>query len=357
MPEHAASAPPLRRLAGTAWFDTARGGAAHALADVRRFTRRTWRLPSNVPASSAHHALSARLPARSALARLVRTLAGRFVVVNYAPAAALSRPEAALVRGLARAAVVGLPVAPWHVARPGAHARWPADSRRAYEEALAASWLATRPGVRQAAMQARRVAVGLYETAPRVTATAAVTGPIGALGGPVVADRAGFAIVAAYHLVLLVDTAESPATPSWAAVDAAVAAAVALGADAGTAPQAARAWFAGRVLLPDALAIEAMDPTSRQLWARVTGRLDAADSYWYPDSWARFLEPGRRIGCVAASDVWRSRPGHVRGAAAGHLLRRGPLGPAVERGLCVPPGYCLTECAGTLAVTAVALGG
>ena len=345
MHEDASPDRPLRRLASTGWLDPADTGPARVRAEVRRFTRHTWRLPSNVPASSAHHALSSRFPVRAGLSRLMRALTGRFVVVNYAPAAAPSRPEAALVRGLARAALWGLPTTPWPTALRRASARWPADSRQAYEDTLAAGWVARHPGAAAWVGRARRVAVALYEADPRLRVGTSND------ASPLSAAFAAFSARAEYRLALLVDVRPAARHQSSPAP---VPASDFLTAGRAHEVDPPRPWFGGRVLLPDAVATEAMDEASRVHWARLTGRLETADRYWCPESWARFLEPGRRVGCVSAAGVGRSVPGALPGATvSGGRHAAKTYGPRLERGLAVPPGYCLVDCMGSLALAVV----
>jgi len=97
--------------------------------------------------------------------------------------------------------------------------------------------------------------------------------------------------------------------------------------------------------------VTAMDARSRQRWAAFTGRAGARDAYWFPDSWGRFLERGRVLGYVSAASVGRSMPSRRRADAP----FGGALDATVERGMCVPPGYALVDCVGTLGTNAVAI--
>jgi hypothetical protein len=105
-----------------------------------------------------------------------------------------------------------------------------------------------------------------------------------------------------------------------------------------------------------------MDARSRHQWAGATGRIGGHDAYWYPESWARFLEPGRTIGVITAAQVGRSAPSRRAAAPAPAAPTFAPtpaaattFDPGVDRGLCVPPGYALLDCLGTLASDAVVL--
>lgn len=352
MSDPAAAASPPTRLAHTPWLPAGALGTPRGRAVVARFTRRTWRLPSWVPPVSATHALSARLPARGALPALLRRLAGRFVVVNYAPAAALARAESALVRGLCRAAVAGVP-AGWAGAPRDGHARWPRDGRRAHEDSLAREWVADHAAGAEWAGGAEAVALALYEwvTPLHVRDGGGPPTPAGAAEGQDAGPRC--VARADYALVLLAGSGEGDSS-AWAAADAAVA--------ASPTPLAPRPWFAGEVLVPDPAATDAMDPASRVRWARLTGRLEAPDAYWFPDSWARFLESGQHIGCVSAGALG-SRPGRTLDAsadaaryaqaAAERSAAATAFTPRIDRGIAVPPGYCQVACHGTLDVRVV----
>jgi hypothetical protein len=98
------------------------------------------------------------------------------------------------------------------------------------------------------------------------------------------------------------------------------------------------------------MAVSRMDVTARHHWAGVTGRSGGPDAYWFPESWARFLEPGRTVGAMTAAQV--GRPAPSRRAAD---TTEPTFDPGVDRGLCIPPGYALVECLGTLATDAVVL--
>ena len=124
-------------------------------------------------------------------------------------------------------------------------------------------------------------------------------------------------------------------------------------------------WFVTQLLVPDAWLSAHADPETLAHWARLTGRSGAADRYWFPEIWDRFLEPGRRVGWLTANDVWRARRGRLPSAATPlgdetadddfPLNRPGgmTLTPDLERGVGVPPGYALVQCVGTLEVSVI----
>ena len=126
------------------------------------------------------------------------------------------------------------------------------------------------------------------------------------------------------------------------------------------------AWFHVAVLMPDAEARDQMAPATAHFYLGITGRLggNSTDRYWFGDSWQRFHEEGRVIGCLSPSLV---EHGHVGGAlrrrdhrAAGDADAAAPfdpvfgdasgershfvaLTPEFQRRGFVPPGYCLVH--------------
>jgi len=128
---------------------------------------------------------------------------------------------------------------------------------------------------------------------------------------------------------------------------------------------ASRPWFVTRLLVPDPWLSTHADPETLAHWARLTGRSGETDRYWFPESWDRFLEQGRRVGWLTANDVWRRRRGRLPAAASsshdeaatddlpGYRSGGMTLTPDLERGVGVPPGYALVQCVGTLEVSVV----
>lgn len=351
------SRPAWRPVHATPWIAPARARPG----SLTRFLATTWRLPTWVPPTSARHEVSTQLPHTAVIAALLRTLHGRLLVVNRSPVAAYGQADRALVRGLVAALRDGLPPAPWCAAPRDGFATWPADSRAAHAAVLAHAWLAQHdpsgrlrarpvppvPHVTVALYEGpTRVALSTSETdattlAPDVRARVASRLPGRMLGLP--------RVVATVDYRLVVVTSAAPHAPLSDAV-ARAAAALGDGRAYGPAERGA-VWFSGSVLLPDPALVAVMDVESRRRWAGFTGRAGRRDSYWYPESWARFGDGGRGPGCVAADAVARShrpRPNAPEGALAVYE-------PATERGLCVPPGYGLVDCVGTLGVNVVAV--
>ena len=180
-----------------------------------------------------------------------------------------------------------------------------------------------------------------------------------------------------YRVVIAAGTAvdERPPPSDWAILDRTAIAAPAAAwpprrrpSRGGTHEQGgveSQPWFVTQLLVPDAWLSTHADPETLADWARLTGRSGAADRYWFPEIWDRFLEPGRRVGWLTANDVWRARRGRLPSAATPlvdeaadddfPLNRPGgmTLTPDLERGVGVPPGYALVQCVGTLEVSVV----
>jgi hypothetical protein len=331
-------------VAATPWLTATSSGA------LRSFLRAPYRLPSWVPEHCARHALSPLLPPVDRLGELVRALHGRLFVVNHRLMAAIGQGEAARARALVAYALAahapGKAPAPWTTASDRGSGVWPTDSRAAQARMLAREWLA-RHGGDSGWGGARAAAVALYEGPAAVTTHARAEVDWGA-GLPAAAQ---VRTVVPYRLVVVVaHTAEAVAHPLTDASAAAQATVAERLTSSAVGDAEARAWFAGRVLLPETMAVAGMDAAARHRWASVTGRGGGQDVYWFPESWARFLEPGRTVGAVTAAQV--GRPAPSRRAAD---TTEPTFDPGVDRGLCVPPGYALVECLGTLAPDAVAL--
>jgi hypothetical protein len=343
----------LRRVDASAVVSSDAAATRAGLGALVRHARTPRRLPTVARAASAHHALSPTLPAPAGLRRLVGALAGRLTVVNHPPSAVLPHAARALVRGLAWTALHGADGAP-SAAVPG-----PGDGRGARECALVRAWRARRAARGDdtawlAGGGAAWVAVALYEEDAAVVRRTAEHGP-GTGGTP---GTAGFNVALPYHVVVFAGT--DAAAPPWERLDDEAGRSL---APAGAEP--ARPWFVGRLLVPDAWATARMPRDVRAEWAALTGRAGQADRYWYPESWERFLEPGRMVGCVSAAEVARSHPGRLPGAddpprrAADDATWAEPRAPApyatsaprIERGICVPPGYCLLDCLGVVDVS------
>jgi hypothetical protein len=165
-----------------------------------------------------------------------------------------------------------------------------------------------------------------------------------------------------YRLTVLVDRRAEAVEPDDATLDAA--AARATGVPWPPAPASPLRWFAARLLVPDVVATRGMDGATLARWAALTGRGgDGVDAYWCADAWARFCERDRMVGFVTPADVGASRRsrqvvqrasgGAFDGAFGGRAAA--PFTPDVERGVWVPPGYCLLSCHASLEVAVAAL--
>lgn len=306
--------------------------------------------------SSARHALSPLLPSASGLAALLRALQGRVVVVNNAPIAVCAQQDAALVRGLVGAALAGESAALWVAAPRGMSARWPADSRTAYEQTLAHGWLAEHDGMRTFGGLGS-ASVRLFEGPIRIATS--LGGGIGPEHARDVRERIAAGIpgrtlalarviaTTDYDLVVVSSGCNEPGDRSASkltGLDSAIRGALAAGQVIG--PATGTVWFSGSVLLPDTATVAAMDVASRGRWAVLTGRAGGRDAYWHPDSWSRFIEPGGKSIIVSSAGVARSTR-ESRGLS--------PFSPDTERSAPVPPGYCLVDCVGRLRICAVTI--
>jgi hypothetical protein len=328
----------LVRLAKTPWIRSraelhALNGVAAAPHRVLRAAAGPWVAPT----------LSDRLPASRGLMALVRALNGRLVVANPCAAAVLPLAVRELARAVLRHALdaAGAPTpapdpaddTPRHLSRD---ARLSADRRR-----LVALFARLPADCVAALDRASWGAAALYEPSMLdVHLSDAGTAPAAPAPLPIAAPLR-------YRLALIVGRGNPP--ESWDALDAAAIAATPVPWPAG--PLGGRLpWFHTRLLVPDALVTRRMDQATLARWAARTGRGGPAtrDDYWFADSWDRFREPGRLVGHVTPADIARSRRAHGSSGSAATALT-----PAVERGVCVPPGYCLVDCVGTLDVAVV----
>lgn len=120
-------------------------------------------------------------------------------------------------------------------------------------------------------------------------------------------------------------------------------------------------WFAVALLTPDAEALRTMDQSTRHFYRHITGRMGAGsrDSYWFADTWERFHEPGRIVGCIHPDVLDHSIPMHgaagppaeplspeeafLFSPAMGERSAWGDYTPRSERRFFPPPGYCLVR--------------
>jgi hypothetical protein len=119
-------------------------------------------------------------------------------------------------------------------------------------------------------------------------------------------------------------------------------------------------WFAVALLTPDAEALRLMDQSTQHFYRHVTGRMGAGsrDSYWFADTWERFHEPGRIVGCIhpdvldhaipvhagavgPAADATPSEEAFLFSPTMGERSTWGEYTPRTERRFFPPPGYCL----------------
>jgi hypothetical protein len=295
-------------------------------------------------------ALSPRLATPVALGRLVHALSGRMVVANPNVAARLPGEVAALARATVAARLEGTLGRLTREADEAAGA--PPDFPR-----LA---LATRGSedARRLTRLLERLPTpardALLEEGAMRWAAAALLEPqeldvqLADRGGDAPTAPARFLAEPRYRLAVV---AGHGTPPSWEELDDLAQRAPAVGW-----PPARehRTWFATTLLVPDALAAAQMDDATLAQWAALTGRAGSPgrDRYWYADSWERFREPGRLVGHVTPQTVARSRPSGRGVGAAGDWLAQGTLAlnDRVERGVAVPPGYCLVDCVGRLEV-------
>ncbi|HTJ21139.1 MAG TPA: hypothetical protein VL383_02050 [Gemmatimonadaceae bacterium] len=362
----------LRRIASTGAVSAPWSNTAHV---ITRFVVAPRRLPTFFGTPMVAHALSSRLPAPAQLHALVSALRGRLAVANHQRAVRLPNGLATAVNALVRAGLDESVFTDTAAAAPGGHSPAHAralleaerDPRAVFARRMVQGLLTTFPSaVRdQLSRGVTWAALALYESATptvRLDPSAAIeTGSRSVLA----------AIDVDYHVVI---AAGSDIPLDWQALDATAVAASATAwpphrrrpRHVGKASEREeyRAWFVVPLLVPDAWLAEHADATTLAHWARLTGRSGAPDRYWFPESWDRFLEPGRRIGWLTASDVWRPRRGRLASAAgpdaeaessAGSVSRHPPstLSPDLERGVGVPPGYALVQCAGHLSVGVV----
>ena len=336
------------RIATTPWLRTP--AELHAVAALVGAPHRVLGAvagPSLVPE------LTNRLPVPPALAALLRTLNGRLAVNNPCAAARLPRvvgplARAALRRALGLDATAGGPGSePADGYAPAASGvGHPGDARDAADARRLRALLDRLPDDARDALAHGGAAWGaaaLYEpTTLDVRLPELPMRPTAPEPHPLVARTP-------YRLVLVVGGGEPP--PSWDTLDDAAEQA---GGATWPPTEDPIPWFVVRVLVPDVVAARAMDPGTLARWGAMTGRAGAGarDVYWFADTWERFGEPGRRVGFVTPAEIARSRRASPP-AAADWSSAAAALTPAAERGVCVPPGYALVDCVGTLELSVV----
>lgn len=343
----------LARIAATAWLRSP--ADLHA---VSVLVGAPHRVLGAVAGPSLVPELTGRLPTPAPLAALLRGLSGRLIVTNPCAAARLPRVVGTLARAALRRALAGddghepTTYSVAATARTRLHdARDAADARR-LRALLAELPEPVRDGL--APGGAAWAAAALYE--PTTLDVRFVDLP----GAPSEPEPHPLVALPRYRLGLVVGAGPLPGAEGWTAVDEAARAAPAVRWPPAAEPVP---WFVVRMLVPDTVAARGMDPATLARWGALTGRAGPAtpDRYWFAASWERFREPGRLVGCVTPAEIARSRrarPSPPPGASGlAPTLADHALHPGVERGVCVPPGYCLVDCVGELEIGVVRMPG
>jgi hypothetical protein len=330
------------------------------------------------------HALSPRVPSPARLRSLVAALHGRLAVLNPSNAARLPTGLVSAVQGLVRVGFDGevllatdardsLGLDPRPRGQSSVHRG--TDVRATYERLRVGALLNALPSsTRERLADAVHWAVvALYESTTPILRFTTSFGSDASNDSPTVVAVAEIG----YRVVITAGTTvpDRASPDDREAMDRnAIAAAAAAwpprghpgrGAGHEQPGGASRPWFVTRLLVPDTWLSTHADHETLAHWARLTGRSGETDRYWFPETWDRFLEPGRRVGWLTANDVWRRRRGRLPSAAipareeatfddVPHDRWRGmTLTPDLERGVGVPPGYALVQCVGTLEVSVV----
>ena len=321
------------------------------------------------------HALSSRVPAPRRLQSVVSALHGRLSVVNPTHSARLPAGLVVALHGLIRVGFDGAALIAkdgWDAmglnpfARGYSRVRRGADPRGTYELRMARSLMNGLPAEtrEQLGDGVTWAALGLYEASRPIVRLM----PSGGTDAPSAVAMAEIG----YRLVIVTGT--TPPDEWGEELDRAVLSAPAMpwpirgrsrqgGANEQVADRTP-AWFVTPLLVPDTWLSAHANPETLAQWARLTGRSGGPDRYWFPETWDRFLEPGRRVGWLSANDVWRPRRGRLASAPSPQAadddddLRAGRFGamtltPDLERGVGVPPGYAFVQCVGTLEVSVV----
>jgi hypothetical protein len=333
----------LIRVTQTPWIRSSRDRGA-----LTPVAERPQRILAALARASIAPVLSGRLPVPPALGAVVRALGGRLVVTN--PVAVARLPQS--VGLLARDAL-------------GSALRTSTDDMAEPLPSLLPRAAAAVPGLRMlsggadhrlAALLARLPAESRAALAPGATWVAAALYEPDALDvelpqdGPTPIAPEPLPLVARSRYRLVLAAGRGTAPTSWHAIDEAGLAAPATAWPPGSEGQP---WFVVRLLIADALVSAGMDATTLARWAALTGRAGpgSRDLYWHVDSWERFREPGRLVGHVTPQVIGQSRRTRRVGTSDAFGLA---LTPDTERGVGVPPGYCLVDCAGLLDVAVLA---
>lgn len=371
--------PSMTRIA---WTPLMSAPWENATAAATRFAGAPRPLPTMFRTPMVAHALSSRVPASARLRSLVAALRGRLAIVNPPRPTRLPAGLVAAVRGLVRVGCDGTTFGAtegWDWDPIGLHApdaererpRRSFDARSASERRMANALLSTVPPAARDQLTggATWIALALYESAtPILRLDRSVSRDKGTVSPAAIAT-----VTIEYQLVIAAGTSTPP---DWESLDATARAEPAVAWPLRRRSKRASrqkprsdsrpAWFVAGLIVPDAWFVDHTDAETLAQWVRLTGRADAPDRYWFPETWDRFLEPGRQVGWLTANDVWRPRRGRLASAgSAGDdgetdpddptAPRRPPftLTPDLERGVGVPPGYALVQCVGGLSVAVV----
>lgn len=299
--------PPFTLLDRTPAFGAVADGGASAAAG---FLGRWRRLPT-FARNYSHHTASVRAPGGAALARTLRWLHGKLVVVN--PALDVRVPDDAADEARRLMGELG--------AAGGGRADWFALTL----EEPAAIVIRHQSGAAPSGGDAGRDARFFAEVPYRLTLYAG-------RGAPTAVAAAGPGAVGE-------GWASAPAVP-------------------------ARPWFNLALHTPDDDALRHMTSETALFYKGITGRLgpQSRDSYWYLEAWERFRERGRLVGHVVpdparhgragGGEAWRPRSAaepmsyddFLFGSGGGYGGSRWQeLTPTFDRRTFVPPGYCLVE--------------
>ena len=268
------------------------------------------------------HALSPRVPAPARLRALVSALRGRFAVTNHPRVVRLPNGLATALRALVRAGIDESVLTNAEGESPGRHAptydrarrQRERDPQTAFARRMGLGLLSTFPPTarNELARGVTWVALALYESAAPTVRLDPAASPRCRLGEGRCNDRGRLSphprrgIEDATRLACAtrhgrrrtrdcLAASSAPTTPRWRD-----------GTAGGTSGVVRRSAPRARLVAP-----EHADNATLAHWARLTGRSGEPDRYWFPETWDRFLEPGRRVGWLTASDVWRPRRGRL----------------------------------------------
>jgi len=264
---------------------TLRDALGHNVAHLTRFIDRAWSLPTFSKTYATHQ--GAGTTRSDALARTLRSLEGKFTIVN-------------------RRCVVSLPA--------------PLRDLVACSDAVAnASWVAF------ALHEPERVMVRHAGHVSSVSADAS--------------RETGFYAVVPYRLTTFVGY--GPIEEAEALIDEEATHLAPIEATDGV------EWFRGGLCLPDTDALAQMSEETAHFYRWITGRLGdpSRDRYWHLDAWEQYTEAGRIHGVVVPEFLRQERFSGMRSDAdlPDGASRWAPFTRTVDKRPLVPPGYCFIE--------------